>query len=385
VHRPEIKIINDYQEFRSLKDEWNRLLKSNFSRGVWLRHEWYDCWWRAFGEGAQLFVVVMYESGRLSAVFPLMIVSMRIKGTHQRVMRFIENGISPRSNFIFPGISVEKLKVVWDEILRHSSQWDLAILANFEKDNPGYECWRRYLKEHKVNHVEVPERISPYISLADGWDAVRNSFGRNLRRNINRARARLEKEGMFELVEHVFSGDVLDSLRRCYDISKVSWKGQQDADMGGSERRMVFYDFLTDEAINNGWINIWLLRFGDKYIAFEYALEWNGYVLPIAADYDLGFKQYSPGVVLRSLVLEQLIKREMMTYDFAGMAYDYKLYWTKRLRLHSQFWVFHDGLKSRMLFLMKAKLLPAIARLKSRPQGINQADAHGDDSQFASF
>ena len=58
---PVIKIISDYQEFRALKDEWNRLLENNFSRGIWLQHEWYDCWWQAFGKGAELFVVVMYE------------------------------------------------------------------------------------------------------------------------------------------------------------------------------------------------------------------------------------------------------------------------------------------------------------------------------------
>ena len=103
----DIKIITDYQEFRALKDEWNRLLEDNFSRGIWLRHEWYDCWWQAFGEGAELFVVVMYENSRLTAAIPLMIMPMRIKGIRQRVLRFIENAITPRSNFVFPGISVE--------------------------------------------------------------------------------------------------------------------------------------------------------------------------------------------------------------------------------------------------------------------------------------
>ena len=83
-----------------------------------------------------------------------------------------------RSNFIFPGISVEKLKSLWDEIFKHSSRWDLAILANFEQGNSGYECWLKHLKGCKIKYVELPERISPYIQLSEGWEAVKAALER---------------------------------------------------------------------------------------------------------------------------------------------------------------------------------------------------------------
>ena len=96
----DIKIISDYQDFRALKADWNRLLEKCPTAGVWQRHEWYDCWWQAFGANAQMFVVTLTKEGRLKAILPLMIVPMRIKGVRQRTLRFIENGITPRSNFL---------------------------------------------------------------------------------------------------------------------------------------------------------------------------------------------------------------------------------------------------------------------------------------------
>ena len=375
----EIMIISDYQEFRTLKSEWNRLLAECATPGVWQRHEWYDCWWQAFGANAQMFVVTLTNESRLEAILPLMIMPMRIKGVRQRTLRFIENGITPRSSFLISENSAAKLALLWGEVFKHSSRWDLAVLANFEQGSTGYDEWLSFLRARKTRFVELPERISPYLDLTAGWEAVQSGFGRNLRRNLNRAKSRLSKEAPFELVECVSSGDVRSVLQHCYDISKVSWKGQQGVDMGGSEQRTKFYDLITEAAIANGWINIWLLKIGERYAAFEYAFESNGYVLPVAADYDPEFRQSSPGTVLRSLVLERLCERGMSTYDFAGTIYDYKLFWTKKLRPHSQFWIFHSGLKSRLLYQLKSRVFPALERLKAKKIPKEEAEADGDE------
>ncbi len=178
----EIKIITNYQDFLALKSEWNRRLEECSATGIWLRHEWYDCWWQAFGASAQMFVVTLTREGRLAAVLPLMIVPMRIKGIRQRTLRFIENGITPRSSFLLFENPAADLALLWDEVFKHSSRWDLAVLANFEQGNTGYDEWRSYLHKHDTRFVELSERISPYLDLTSGWEAVQGGFGRNLRR-----------------------------------------------------------------------------------------------------------------------------------------------------------------------------------------------------------
>ncbi len=375
----EINIISEYQKFRDLQSEWNQLLAKCSTNGVWQRHEWYDCWWQAFGANAKMFVVTLTANGRLEALLPLMIVPMRIKGVRQRTLRFIENGITPRSDFLILENSNANLALLWEEVFKHSSQWDLAILANFEQGTTLYGSWVSLLRQRNTRFVELAERISPFLDLTVGWEAVQGGFGKNLRRNLNRAKTRMSKETPFELIECVSSGDVRTALQHCYEISKVSWKGQQGVDMGGSEQRTKFYDLITEAAIANGWINIWLLKIGDRYAAFEYAFESNGYVLPVAADYDPEFRQSSPGTILRSLVLERLCQRGMNTYDFAGTIYDYKLFWTKKLRPHSQFWIFHSGFKSRLLYQLKSRVFPALERMKARKIPKDEAEADGDE------
>lgn len=361
-----IKIISEYIEFVSLKDEWNRLHALTGSKLLWLKHEWLDCWWQSFGSHAQLFVIADFGTSGLDAAVPLLIRPMKIKGFRQRVLRFIENGITPRSNFLFTEPSRERIAALWNKALESSGQWDLAILANIETGTKEYQAWSEYLVKSESRFVEIPERQSPYIDLSGGWDNVWNSFGKNLRRNLNRAKTRLSSEGEFHLIEFDSAVSIRPALEKCFEISRLSWKGEQGVDMAGSQQRRKFYDLITEEAIRDGWLRIWMLKLNDRYIAFEYALVNDGYVLPIAADYDPELKQCSPGAVLRSLILERLTSQSLDSYDFGGTLYDYKLYWTKQVRPHSQFWVFHSGIKSRMLYQMKARLLPAIERLKAK-------------------
>ena len=374
-----VTIVSEYRSFLGLRDDWNRLVAANYASGVWMRHEWYDCWWQAFGEGAEMFIVTLSEGTKMTAILPLMIMKLNIKGLRQRTLMFIANGITPRSSFIIPGISLENLKLVWDEIFKQSNNWDLAILSNIEQDNVGYTLWRDYLEANSIRHVELPERISPYLTLREGWESVQSGFGKNLRRNLNRAKTRMTKEAPFDMIECTSSGNAREALATCYEISKKSWKGQQGVDMGGSERRTKFYNLITEAAIKNGWINIWQLKFGERIIAFEYAFADSGYVMPVAADYDPQYRHFSPGAVLRSLILERLCSRGMEIYDFAGTVYDYKLYWTKSVRPHSQFWLFHSGLKSRLLYLIKAKLLPAMNRTKKSSSAETDADTNGEE------
>ncbi|MGB5137903.1 MAG: GNAT family N-acetyltransferase [Candidatus Zixiibacteriota bacterium] len=374
-----LTIIRDYRQFRTLKDDWNRLVERNYSSGVWLRHEWYDCWWQAFGGNAQMFVVTMSDNEQLAAVLPLLIIPMSIKGSRQRVLRFMENGITPRSNFIIPDITGAKLKAIWTEIFAHSAEWDLAILANIEQGNVGYEQWREYLDANQVRHVELPERVSPFIRIDTDIATVRAGFGKRLKRNLSNVRNRLERSGGFSLVCCSTPDEVQIGLKEAFEVSANSWKGRLGKNIGGNKEREFFYRSIAMALVQQGRVRIWLLRHKERTIAYEYTLHDRDHVLLLAIDYNLEFAAFSPGSVLRNLVLEQLAGRQFRIYDFSGTNYDYKLHWTRSVRPHSQFWIFHSGLKSRLLYLIKAKVLPAFERAAAKTPPPQDSEADGEE------
>lgn len=358
-------IIRSYDEFCALKETWNALLDRNFTTGVWMRHEWIDSWWQAFGTHSSLFIPMLRLKGEIIGILPLMIESTKLKGIRQRMLKFIENGITPRTNFIMPEITLQHVAMMWQEVHRCSSEWDLAFLDNLASDNPGYEIFKRYLVANDIRFVESPARMSPYLEIGEGWDACYRAFGKRLKRNLANAKNRLKQLGEFKAIEMKSPSEIREALEICYAISRKSWKGELDKDIGGNPSRKAFYDQITEMGIRHGWASIWLLKLNEEYIAFEYVIQLGEHLLLLAIDYDQAYSRSSPGAVLRSLDLEQLAARDIRIYDFAGTNYDYKLHWTKTVRPHSQFWIFNDRIKSRLLYFVKAQVLPRLDKTSS--------------------
>lgn len=64
--------ISRWEELGAVRDEWNELLASGLGDTPFLRHEWLENWWRHFGAGRRLAVLLARREGRLLAALPLM-------------------------------------------------------------------------------------------------------------------------------------------------------------------------------------------------------------------------------------------------------------------------------------------------------------------------
>jgi CelD/BcsL family acetyltransferase involved in cellulose biosynthesis len=98
----------------------------------------------------------------------------------------------------------------------------------------------------------------------------------------------------------------------------------------------------------------------------------------LATDYDLEFRRSSPGVYVLSQMLEQLPSLGVTRWDMSGELYDYKLSWTKQSLSHAQFWVFHQGTKSRLLYGGKG-LTDALRDCLRRSAPDEEREERGED------
>lgn len=370
---PCVRVIRDFDELRGLREPWNQLVQRLGPLPTWFSFDWYDCWWQAFGTRAELFVPTIWADDGLAAAAPMMILNAKIKGVPCRVLRFMENGITPRSQFIVAGDNRALVVQLWDAIAVAARSWDLAVLANVPQLPPIIDIWEDSLNSSGLASISAPDRQSAYIDLSLGYAAFRQSVSLNMRKNINASRNRLLKMGEVEFESISENDDLGGALETCYAISARSWKAATQTDLGGRPGRRRFYGALVENELLRSRLHIWILRLGGQPIAFEMAVRSDRLVTGLATDYDQTYRQCSPGVYLRARFLEELADSGVDRYDLAGQLYGYKLYWTKHSLPHSQYWVFHGGLKSRGLHFMKARVLPALKRLK-RPASPDSAD-----------
>jgi CelD/BcsL family acetyltransferase involved in cellulose biosynthesis len=112
-----------------------------------------------------------------------------------------------------------------------------------------------------------------------------------------------------------------------------------------------------------GWLFISLLKAGNKPIAYEYSLAYQGTVYHLKTAFDPEFSHYDPGYSLKHFTLTEIIEHmpSIQEYDFLGDAESYKLKWTPHVRPHVKVHIYRPRSGyPRLLHFIQSKLIVPI-------------------------
>lgn len=166
---------------------------------------------------------------------------------------------------------------------------------------------------------------------------------------------------------------ILKALPIIFDISKQSWKAGLKQSIADITEYSALLHYFTDEASKKGWINIWLLKDSDEYIAYEYHLNYNEKLYPIGADFDERFRRLSPGSILEYHIIKSLFEDPQVTqYNTCAHNYKYLRNWTDIIEPHVDIEIFNSKALPLFLYSLEYKLLP---RLRQVPL-FQQAKSH---------
>ena len=68
----EIKVIRQIEALGPYLDEWNDILEENGNDNPYITPDWIIGWWRFFGNGRLLYIIVLYDRERAIGFLPLM-------------------------------------------------------------------------------------------------------------------------------------------------------------------------------------------------------------------------------------------------------------------------------------------------------------------------
>jgi hypothetical protein len=127
---------------------WNALLAKSSSRSIFLTWEWLQCWWRAFGNSADLLALICTDkNGALLGIAPLCrFMGKRFPRSRLKVLRLAGDGTDDSDNLDFicrEGQELAVLKAVLDWLVQHPSEWDLLDLNNIPTESRTVMALRR--------------------------------------------------------------------------------------------------------------------------------------------------------------------------------------------------------------------------------------------------
>jgi len=374
----EVIEINDVRELASVRLAWNALLPDTPGASLFHTADWVELYWKHFGAGQRLRVLVVLSCGQPIGIVPLCVRLERFRVGPVRVLTYPLHDWGTWYGPIGPNVAATMLMAM-RHLRERPRDWDLLELR-WTDDNQsdrartframravGFRPHRAAYQETSV--VQLDGRFSDY------WESRASKW----RNNLRRAERRLEKFGDVQYVRHrpesLTHGDGeprWDLYNACCTIAGKSWQGQlADNTTLSSKRVGRFLREAHAVAARLGMLDMNLLAVDGQPAAFAYNYHFDSRVQGLRAGYNRALADAGTGSVVLARAIEDSFARGDAVYDLGTGWREYK----QRLQTNVQtsYRLTHyrfTGLKSQGVRLSRWLKRSAALRAVRHKQGV---------------
>lgn len=312
-------ILTDVTEVEAIATEWDELALSGGT--PFLTVAWLSAWWKSYRSGAIAVIVLRDSSGRLLAGATC----RRVSRTTWEAAANLQSG-----NWDVVAVDGRARQQIWQLVA--SLAPSRLRLHGLVQDAASATLARRELTAAGYRVLSAVTLRSPYLQLPGSYELLLSSISRNLRSQVGRKLRGLERLGTVRLREVRGGLELADALKSLFELEGSGWKTREATAILSDPALHTLYQEFAPRAAECGWLRLYLLEVDGQPIAGDFGCSFAGVGYLLKTGFDESFKQYSPGLVLRSEVLRASIAEGLHGYDFLGGPDGYKLRWTTDIR-----------------------------------------------------
>jgi CelD/BcsL family acetyltransferase involved in cellulose biosynthesis len=306
-----IHAVREVEALNELEPDWNRLLSMSKTQSPFLTFEWITSWWKHYGKGKELMVLVAVEDSEVIGIAPLM---------KDRVVQFIGTPLSDYSDMVISRHHDE----VMAEFLHFLSDETLD-LTQVPADST--------LQALDGTHLAKQQSIARSLVFDEDSPRIIGELWKRLRRRVN---SKFEK-GILEMRELTKEDEVLDGI----DIM-VNWHVSRMDALGEKtylkDRR--FKPFLKEVCLRlkeKGMLSLWSLLYRGKKIGCHCGFMFNNKYVYYTQSYDNGYKSLSPGNAMLTWLIGYTHDNWVSEFDFGRGDEPYKKRFTNSAKKTTRF------------------------------------------------
>jgi CelD/BcsL family acetyltransferase involved in cellulose biosynthesis len=173
--------------------------------------------------------------------------------------------------------------------------------------------------------------VCPYVKLADStWDGFLGGLGKRHRENIRRRIRKLPEDSRFELTET--PEQLQRNLPILIALHNERWDKRGGSDALQSREVQAFHADLARQALECGWLRLYVLSIAGRAAAAVYAFNRKGKALYYQAGVSPDYNGMSLGLVALSLAIKHAIEEGAAEFDLLHGNEEYKSLWTQESR-----------------------------------------------------
>lgn len=377
----QVDAVTTYEGFLELEPIWNPLLMRSDTDTVFLTFEWLTTWWRCFGGDAELLVLVVRRGGEPVALAPLIVAHEPNGGRWPTQVRFLANTYSMRANFILTESAQPALEAIFDYLASAGPAWDRMKFDYMPEDSTAHRLAPAACRRAHLRWGVLPSLISPYLVLAGAdWDEMLAGINSGFRRALVQSERRvLSRESGRTVI--CCGRDTLEyGLAACRQVALTTWQHARGSSIASSDVVWEFYRSLAAVAADRGWLRIGVLEAHNQPIAFAYALLYHDVLYELKIGYHPGFRNLSPGHVLKAAMIRDALAVGALAWDMLGVNDDYKMQWAPRVRRHNCLCIAGPGVKQALGHWVTFGVKPRLRRWPPARAIKRWIDARGNHS-----
>ena len=201
------------------------------------------------------------------------------------------------------------------------------------------------------------------ITIDSGFDAYWAARGKNLRVNLKKQRARLEREGVRPSLETMTEPGAMAAAVRDYAaLESAGWKGRDATAVRAGDAQARFYTLLLESFARRGAATVYRYRFDDRVVAMDLCVESRDCIVVLKTAYDESVPaHFSPALLMREEACRALFDAgRLERIEFYGRVMEWHLRWTDEVRRLYHLNYYRWPLLQR---------LHALGRRRAAPQG----------------
>jgi len=331
------EVLCEWAAIEGLRPEWNALLRASRADTVFLTWEWVAAWREAAGRFASPFVVAVRDAaGALVGLAPLYRAGFRLFGLLPyrglRVLGDQDSGAEYGDFLAAASVEDEVARALAAGLAGSADAWDLLWMPNV----PGWTgAYPRVAESGVAAGLAVRSRQRDFSAahLPEDPPAFMKALSGNARSALGR-QSRHVFEGSAVVFEQCRAGATLPAfLHALFELNHRRWTavGQSGTFVRKPlERR--FYEAFAPRALERGWLRLFALRSGDRFLAVQLGYAYRGTFFQLQEGFDPGAAR-GVGNVLRWKVIECCIEEGLRVYDFLGEHTEHKRRWLAERRV----------------------------------------------------
>ncbi|MEM3759539.1 MAG: GNAT family N-acetyltransferase [Candidatus Bathyarchaeia archaeon] len=331
---PNLRVIEDFEEFKGFKDIWNKVLQRSLDNDVFSTWEWLYCWWKHFGKGRKLRVLTAEENGEIVGIAPFMLSKYSfLRFSKLSRIEFIGFPQADYNNLILVKRDLNCLKFFLKS-LREFSDWDLLDLRDIRDDSFSGQALQVLAHARgKDPKLKVTNgTLCPHILLPDSPGSFVKSLSQNMRDQLKKKLRRLCRGFKVEFKTHYDFSSVDEAMEAFFKLHQERWGSKGESGAFADENFRNFHLEVARLFNERGWLNLHFLMVKGVPAAADYGFDYNGKVYSYLTGFDPKFGEYSVMNLLRAHLVEESIKKGLREFDLTRDFEPYKADWANGVR-----------------------------------------------------